>query len=139
MNVARDIMNSQALTINTTDSVYDAAKRMAEHKIGAMPICDSERCLQGVLTDRDIVLNVLAQGKDPHAVKVSELCTGKPATIGADDSLDEAVRTMMDHQVRRLPVIDGHTLVGMISQGDLALHVNQQQAGEMLRRISEAP
>lgn len=139
MNVARDIMNSRALTINTTDSVYEAARQMAEHQIGAMPICDSERCLQGVVTDRDIVTNVLAQGRDPHSVKVSELCTGKPVTIGADDSLDEAVRTMMDHQVRRLPVIDGHTLVGMISQGDLALHIDQQQAGEMLRRISEAP
>lgn len=141
MTVARDIMNKQTYSIDVTSTVMDAARKMAEHKIGALPICDKEQCLQGVVTDRDIVVQVLAQGRDPGSVKVSELCSEleETVTIGADDSLDEAVQTMMDHKVRRLPVIDGHTMVGMISQGDLAMHIDEKQAGQLLQKISEAP
>src|SRR5215210_6903724 len=78
--------------------------------------------LKGMLTDRDIVVKVLAQGKDPASVRAGELGVGdgKTVTIGADDSVDEALRTMIDHKVRRLPVIDGHELVGIISQADIA-------------------
>ena len=73
-----------------------------------------------MLTDRDIVVKVLAQGKDPATTKAGELGEGKPVTIGADDSVDEALRTMAEHKVRRLPVIDGHDLIGIVSQADLA-------------------
>src|SRR3954447_9076415 len=104
---ARDVMTGGAECIGENDTVLDAAKRLAELNVGAMPICGSDNRLKGMLTDRDIVVKVLAQGKDPAATKAGELGQGKPVTIGADDSVDEALYTMAEHKVRRLPVIDG--------------------------------
>src|ERR671919_281111 len=115
---ARDVMTGGAECIGENDTVLDAAKRLAELNIGAMPICGEDNRLKGMLTDRDIVVKVLARGKDPASTKAGELGEGKPVTIGADDSVEEALHTMADHKVRRLPVIDGHDLVGIVSQGD---------------------
>src|SRR5688500_11938369 len=105
---ARDIMSENCECIGENDTVADAAKKLSELGVGAMPICGEDDRLKGVVTDRDIVVNVIAQGKDPSDVRVGELGDGKPVTIGADDSISEAIRTMADKQVRRLPVIDGH-------------------------------
>jgi CBS domain-containing protein len=104
-----------------------------------MPICGEDNRLKGMLTDRDIVLKVVAEGKDPNSTKAGELGEGKPVTIGADDSVDEALRTMTDHQVRRLPVIDGHDLVGIVSQADLARNVDEEKVGDLVEAISSAP
>ncbi len=125
--------------INETDSVLDAAKRLAELNVGAMPICGQDQRLKGMLTDRDIVVKVLAKGKDPAQTRAGELGEGKPVTIGADDSLDEAMRTMAQYKVRRLPVIDGHKLVGILSQADLAQALPDDQAGRLVELISAAP
>jgi CBS domain-containing protein len=92
-----------------------------------------------MLTDRDIAIKVLARDKDPSSTKAGELGEGKPVTIGADDSVEEALKTMKDKKVRRLPVIDGHELVGIVSQGDLATNVSEEEVGELVERISEAP
>jgi CBS domain-containing protein len=92
-----------------------------------------------MLTDRDIVVKVLAQGKDPAQTRAGELAQGKPVTIGADDSVEEALHTMAEHKVRRLPVIDGHKLIGVVSQGDLAKAVDEEQVGELVEAISSAP
>jgi CBS domain-containing protein len=73
-----------------------------------------------MLTDRDIVVKVIAEGRDPNGCKAGELAEGKPVTIGADDSLEELVRTMAQHEVKRVPVIDGHRLVGVVSESDVA-------------------
>ena len=89
-----------------------------------------------MLTDRDIVTRVLAEDKDPRQVKAGDLADGKPVTIGADDPAEEALRTMKEHKVRRLPVIDGHTLIGVISQADLARELGSEQVGELLETIS---
>ncbi len=89
-----------------------------------------------MLTDRDIVVKVLAQGKDPAQTKTSELAEGKPVTIGADDSAEDALHTMTEHKVRRLPVIDGHELIGVVSQGDLATALGREQVGELVEAIS---
>jgi CBS domain-containing protein len=89
-----------------------------------------------MITDRDIVVSVLAEGKDPDSTKVSELANGKPVTIGADDSVGEALRTMKEHQVRRLPVIDGHDLVGVVSVADLARNVEDEETGDLIEAIS---
>ena len=105
---ARDIMSQDAECVQESQSILDAAKELADRDVGAMPICGDDDRLNGMLTDRDIVVKVLAQGKDPSTTKVSELAEGKPVTIGADDSIEEALRTMSEHKVRRLPVIDGH-------------------------------
>jgi CBS domain-containing protein len=92
-----------------------------------------------MVTDRDIVVEVLAAGKDPDAVKVGELGDGKPVTIGADDSVKEALQTMKEHQIRRLPVIDGHDLVGIVSIADLARNIEDEETGDLVEAISAAP
>jgi len=133
---ARDIMTGDAECVQETDSILDAAKALADRDVGAMPICGEDNRLKGMLTDRDIVVKVLAQGKDPSSTKVSELAEGKPVTIGADDSIDEALKTMSDHKVRRLPVIDGHDLIGIISQADIARNLEDEKTGDLVEAIS---
>src|SRR3954467_9178295 len=135
---ARDIMSSDAECVQETDTILDAAKRLAELDVGAMPICGEDERLKGMLTDREIVVKVLAQGKDPSSTKVSELAEGKPVTIGADDPIDEALRTMIEYGVRRLPVIDGDRLVGMVSQADVARETSPEKAGELVAALSRA-
>ncbi len=128
-------MTGEIEVLKPDQTVLDAAKRMAQLNVGAMPICDGDT-IRGMLTDRDIVTKVLAQGKDPATVTTRELESGKPVTIGADDPIDEAMRTMAEHKVRRLPVIDGHRLIGIVSQADIAKALPKEMAGEMLAEIS---
>jgi CBS domain-containing protein len=135
---ARDIMTEDCECAGESDTVADAAKKLAELGVGAMPICGDDDRLKGMITDRDIVTDVIAQGKDPSSVKVGELADGKPVTIGADDSISEAIKTMSEHQVRRLPVIDGHELVGIVSQADLAKNAEEDDVGELVEAISQA-
>ena len=90
-----------------------------------------------MITDRDIVVKVLAEGKDPASTKVIDLVQGEVVTIGADDSIEDAARTMAKHQVRRLPVIDGTKLVGMLAQADLARSGNDATTGNVVQAISE--
>jgi CBS domain-containing protein len=137
---ARDIMTPECDCVGENDTVLDAAKRLAELDVGAMPICGEDDRLKGMLTDRDIVVKVLAQGKDPSSTRVGELATqDEVVTIGADDSIEEALRTMTDHKVRRLPVIDGRQCVGIISQADVATNIDEEKVGELVEAISAAP
>jgi CBS domain-containing protein len=135
---AREVMTGGAECIGENDTLLDAAKRLAELDVGAMPICGEDDRLKGMLTDRDIVVKALAQGKDPAKTRAGELAQGKPVTIGADDSVEEALHTMAEHKVRRLPVIDGHDLIGIVSQADLARSVDEDQVGELVEAISAA-
>src|SRR5688572_11193949 len=138
---ARELMSQDAQCVGENDSVLDAAKKLAELNVGSMPICGEDDRLKGMLTDRDIVVKVLAQGGDPSSVKAGTLGQGdsKTVTIGADDSIEEALRTMIDHKVRRLPVIDGHELVGIISQADIATNLDEERVGDLVEAISAAP
>jgi len=136
---ARDVMDPDCTCVNEDETLVDAAKKMAEKDVGALPICGNDDRLKGMLTDRDIVVSAIAQGKDPSSVKAAELGGHEVVTIGADDSIDEALRTMIDHKVRRLPVIDGHELVGIISQGDIATNLDEQKVGDLVEAISAAP
>jgi CBS domain-containing protein len=133
---AREIMTGDAQCVGENDSIVDAAKQLAELGVGAMPICGEDNRLKGMLTDRDIVVKVLAQGKDPESTKAGELGEGKPVTIGADDSVEEALDTMKEHQVRRLPVIDGHDLIGIVSQADVARNLEEEKVGDLVEAIS---
>ena len=135
-DTARDVMTPDTQCVGENDSVVDAAKRLRDLNVGAMPICGEDNRLKGMLTDRDIVVKVLAEGKDPSSTRAGDLGEGKPVTIGADDSLDEALRTMTEHKVRRLPVIDGHDLVGIISQADLARSIDESRVGDLVEAIS---
>jgi CBS domain-containing protein len=136
---ARDVMTGGAECIGENETVIDAAKKMAELDVGALPICGEDDRLKGMLTDRDIAVKVLGQDRDPSSVKAGELGDGKPVTIGADDSVREALQTMKEHKVRRLPVIDGHDLIGIVSQGDLATNADEDDVGDLVEAISAAP
>jgi CBS domain-containing protein len=136
---AREVMTSGAECIGENETLLDAARKLRDLDVGAMPICGEDNRLKGMLTDRDIVVKALAEGKDPGSTKAGELGEGKPVTIGADDSVEEALRTMKEHKVRRLPVIDGHDLIGVVSQADLATHIDEEEVGELVEAISAAP
>jgi CBS domain-containing protein len=134
---ARDVMSEDCTCIGENETVAEAAKQLARLNVGAMPICGEDNRLKGMLTDRDIVIKVLAEDLDPTQVSAGELGEGKPVTIGADDSIEEALQTMSEHQVRRLPVIDGHDLVGIVSQADIARNYDEEKVGELVEAISQ--
>jgi CBS domain-containing protein len=139
MTTAREIMTGGAECARTTDTLTDAARKMRDLEVGALPICGEDERLERMITDRDIVVRCIAEGGDPTTTKVESLAQGKPVTIGADDSVEEALRTMRQHNVRRLPVIDGHELVGMVSQADVAKNLPEDKVGALVEAISAAP
>jgi CBS domain-containing protein len=123
--------------VRENETLVDAARKMRDLDVGALPICGEDNRLKGMLTDRDIVVKCLAEGGDPSSVTAGSLGEGKPVTIGADDDITEALETMKKHQVRRLPVIDGHDLVGIISQADIAKSLSEGATGDLVQEISE--
>ncbi|MBJ2122273.1 CBS domain-containing protein [Arthrobacter sp. MSA 4-2] len=133
---ARDIMTGSVECIGEKDTLQQAAVKMRDLDVGSLPICGEDGRLKGMLTDRDIVVRCLADGGDPTTVTAGDLTQGKPVTIGADDTVEAAIRTMQDHQVRRLPVIDGHDLVGVISQADIARNYPEDRVGDLVELIS---
>ena len=133
---AREIMTGSPECVGENESILDAAKKLQKLDIGAMPICGEDNRLKGMLTDRDIVVKVLAEGRDPATTTAGELGQGKPVTIGADDSVHELLQTMAQHKVRRLPVIDGHELVGIVSQADVARNLDEEDVGDLVEMIS---
>jgi CBS domain-containing protein len=140
VKTAREIMTADATYCPVDTTAADAARRMADDGIGAVPVCDTEGRLTGVVTDRDLAVKVVAEGRDPNSVRLGEILDGgEVVTIGADDSVEGAIRTMKDHAVRRLPVIDGTRLVGMVSQADIARAVPDAKIGDLVDAISSAP
>jgi len=138
MTTARDIMTPDATCVRADETLVDAARRMRDLDVGALPVCGDDERLQGMVTDRDIVVRCVAAGGDPATTRAGDLAAQKPVTIGADDDIDEALSTMIRNGVRRLPVIDGHDLVGMVSQADVAREASPERAGELLAALSEA-
>ncbi|MFC5909814.1 CBS domain-containing protein [Streptacidiphilus monticola] len=119
MTKARDVMHAGAVCVGENESLLDAARMMRDHQVGALPICGENQKLMGIITDRDIVLRCLAEGKDPGATKARDLA-GHLHCVRADDDMETVLRKMEQHQIRRIPVIDNERLVGMISEVDLA-------------------
>lgn len=136
MATAREIMTPGAECIGVDESILSAAHKMADLGVGALPVCGKDERLKGVVTDRDIVIKVLAAGKDPAKATAGELAQGEAVTIGADDEAREILRTMSSHKVRRLPVIDGHVLVGMVAQADVARALPSPEVGDLLEALS---
>ncbi|MEV7598389.1 CBS domain-containing protein [Kitasatospora sp. NPDC089797] len=120
MTTARDIMHTGAQCIGAHQTLDEAARMMREKNVGALPICGDDQKLHGIITDRDIVVRCLAEGKDPAVMTAIELA-GHLHCVRADDSMDAVLKKMEQHQIRRIPVIDGERLVGMISEADLAM------------------
>jgi CBS domain-containing protein len=133
---ARDIMTGGVECIGENETLVDAAKKMRDMDVGSLPICGEDNRLKGMLTDRDIVVRCLAEGGDAASTRAGDLAQGEPVTIGADDPIEEVLRTMKQYEVRRLPVIDGHDLVGVISMADVARNVSEDRVGDVLEAIS---
>jgi|SRR5205809_4232187 len=132
----RELMTKNPCSIDADKPVAYAAKMMRDEDVGLAPIVQGQK-LVGTLTDRDIIVRVVAEGKDPAATKVREVATTRLVTIDPEQSLDEALRMMAQHQVRRLPVVeeDGR-LAGVVAQGDVAAHASAKKTGEMVEGIS---
>jgi predicted transcriptional regulator len=139
MTTAREIMTGGAECAQVNETVSEAARKMRDLDVGALPICGDDNRLKGMITDRDIVMNCVAEGMDTTTVKVADYAGDEVVTIGADDSIEEALATMTRHGVRRLPVIDGYDLVGMISQADIATNLPEDRVGDLVAAISAAP
>jgi CBS domain-containing protein len=136
MTLVRDVMTPGAECVEETQTLTDAAKKMRDLDVGALPICGQDKRLKGMVTDRDIVIKCLAEDGDPRTATAGSLAEGKLITIGADADLNEALELMATHQLRRLPVIDDHELVGIIAQADVATNASSDQTGETVKNIS---
>jgi CBS domain-containing protein len=132
----RDLMTSNPQKLESGGSVMEAARLMRDDDTGIVPIVEGER-LVGTITDRDITIRVVAEGKDPESTTVGEISSRELVTIDPQQSLDEALRLMARHQVRRLPVVeeDGK-LVGIVAQADVAKHAPSEQTGNLVEDIS---
>jgi CBS domain-containing protein len=137
MATARDIMTPDVTCIGEKETLAEAAHKMADLGVGSLPICGDDNRLKGMITDRDIVVKAVAADRDPREVHAGELGAGKPVTIGADDDIAEVLSTMASHRVRRLPVIDGHRLVGIIALADVARSLPDRPVGDLLDALSE--
>ncbi|EST36812.1 CBS domain-containing protein [Streptomyces roseochromogenus] len=138
MTTARDIMHTGATCIRENETLEDAARRMKELDVGALPICGEDDRLHGIITDRDIVVKCLAKGKDPRTMTAGQLEQGKPVTIDADTDSGRVLQVMQEHRIRRLPVIENHRLVGMISEADLARRLPEEQVGHFVEAVCAA-
>ena len=134
-----DIMTRPPHTLDVTASVMEAATAMRDGDFGDVVILEEGR-LCGILTDRDIVVRVLATGDDPSSVRVGDVCSRILTTVAASDGIGDAVRLIRAKAVRRLPVVDDENrLVGVVSQADVALEAKDKSVGEMLAEISKPP
>ena len=118
--LVRELMNKTVVTIAPEESSALAARLLSRHELGALPVCGRDGALLGIVTDRDIVKRCIAAGEDPCRVPVKDIMSPAPVTISPDADLSAAARQMGSHQIRRLPVVEGDALVGMVSLGDLA-------------------
>lgn len=136
MTTASEIMTPSPRCIGENDSLRIAASVMADLDVGSLPICGEDSKLKGMLTDRDIVVGAIATGMDPETTPAGALAKGKPVTVGANDDVHVALHLMQEHQVRRLPVIEDHLLVGIVSQADVALSLSASDTGKTVESIS---
>jgi len=137
MSAVREFMTTDARCIKENQTLADAARMMMDLDCGSLPICGDDGKLKGMITDRDIVLKCVAADRDPREMLARELATGRPHWVDADANVDEAIDMMEKHQIRRLPVIADHKLVGIISQGDIARNYSEERVGELVEHISE--
>lgn len=135
MTQIKDVMTSNPTTCEPQASVVDAAKVMAQEDVGSIPIVEGDR-LAGVVTDRDIVLRVVAEGRDAQSTTVGEIASRDLVTVSPDDDLDRALELMAEKQVRRLPAVEGDKLVGIVAQRDIALQGADRETGQVVEQIS---
>ncbi len=135
MTTARDIMHTGAECIGENETLDMAARKMRDLDVGALPICGEDQKLHGIITDRDIVIKCIAEGKDPKRCRAGELAQGRVVYVEANSDIREVLNNMKEHKIKRVPVIDHQRLVGMISEADLARNLNEQEIGELVEVI----
>jgi CBS domain-containing protein len=135
MATAREIMHPDAKCVGEHETLAYAARQMRDLDIGALPVCGDDDRLHGIITDRDIVVRCVAAGRDPAAMTAGELAQGTPVFIDADEDAGQVLRVMEEHRIRRLPVIDDHRLVGIISEADLSHHLSEQAVGHFVEEV----
>lgn len=133
----KDLMTTEISTVDVQTPITDIAKTMKDRNVGSVPVCQNGKIV-GIVTDRDIVLRNVAEGKNTGTTKAQDVMTTGIQTIDSNTDIHDAAKIMSDKQIRRLPVVDNGNLVGMLALGDIAvtnkLHDN---AGEALSQISE--
>jgi CBS domain-containing protein len=135
----RDVMTAGPVCVTPDTPVSVVAEVMDSDNIGSVPVVENDR-LTGVITDRDIVVRAIAQGKDPRGMPVREIYSRDVIAVTPDDKLKDVVSIMADNQVRRIPVVDEENhLVGVISQADIALEAKEKIVGELVEEISKPP
>jgi CBS domain-containing protein len=135
---ARDIMTQGPECIGEYDTLLQAARKMRDFEVGALPICGEGEELKGIITDRDIVIRCLAEDRDPGSVTAGSFALGPAVTVGVDDPLEDVLATMAENQVRRLPVVDGDRLVGIISESDIAQNAPAQDVADTIDAVTES-
>ena len=131
----KEVMSSAVRTCKPEATVVDVARLMAKEDVGPIPVVAGGR-LVGLVTDRDLVVRVLAEGKDPKATKVGEIASRDLVTVSPDQDLDQALKLLAKNQVRRLPVVEGGRVVGIVAQADIARLGKDAQTGEVVEEIS---
>lgn len=135
MTTARDIMHSGARCIGEEESLHKAAQMMRDLKVGSLPICGKDDRLHGMITDRDIVVRCCAEGRNPADVTAAEMAQGTPHWVSADSDINQVLNLMEEHKIRRVPVIENHRLVGMISEADLARNLTDEEVAHFVERV----
>ncbi|MFF5261617.1 CBS domain-containing protein [Actinomadura viridis] len=135
MTTARDIMHRGVECIGENESLFTAAQKMRDLGVGALPICGEDDRLHGIITDRDIVLRCVAEGRDPGQVKAGSFAGEDLHFVTAEEDTDTVVRTMAHYQIRRVPVIDQKRLVGMISEADVARNLPEEKIAEFVESV----
>lgn len=134
----RELMTKEVRTCAPEDTLQQAAQLMADLDVGIIPVAEGGNKLHGVITDRDIVVRAVAKGMDINSTKISDCMSGKVVSVSSDATADDAARIMAENQVRRLPVVDGNKLCGIVAIGDLAVvGIHENEAGFALSEISE--
>ena len=134
-----EVMTERPRAVTPETTVSEAARLMKSDDIGSLPILDGEQ-LAGMVTDRDIVIRAIAEGKDPRGMPVREVASPNLVTVHADEDLSSALQLMASEQVRRLPVVDDDgRLVGILAQADVAVEAKEKAVGEMVEEISKSP
>lgn len=135
MSTAKDIMHIGATCIGEHETLAAAARHMRDLGVGALPICGDDDRLHGMITDRDIVTKCIAAGHDPNTMTAGELAQGSTYHVEADASIEGMLNVMEEHQVRRLPVIEDHRLVGIVSEADIARHLPEHAIAQFVKAI----
>jgi len=134
----RDIMTRDVECVRPGETLQEAARKMKDRDVGPMPVCGDDDKIAGMLTDRDIVIRAVAEGKDPRTTRVQDAMSEGVTWCFEDQDPEEAAELMQERQIRRLLVMSrDKRLVGIVSLGDLATEGKKKQAGETLRAVSE--